>query len=129
MATILIIDDEQAHREHAAKILRAAGYHVQLAEGGAQGLERIAESAPDLVLCDAMMPEVDGYAVLEKVRANAATRCLPFAMFTALRVKGIRSEAKRLGAQDFLYKPYAAEELLAMVRRLLGSAGPAGPAS
>ena len=122
MATILVIDDEQLHRDHAAKILRDAGYDVQSAAGGEQGLERIAESAPDLILCDAAMPEVDGFAVLERLRADPKTRAVPFALFTAMKVRGVRTEAKQQGAQDFLNKPYKTEELLAMVQRLLGVA-------
>ena len=82
MAKILVIDDEQLHRDHAAKILLDAGYEVQLANGGAQGLARFAESAPHLVLCDAVMPEVDGFAVLERLRADPKGRDVPFAMFT-----------------------------------------------
>ena len=128
MAKILVIDDEQLHRDHAAKILRDAGYEVLVAEGGEQGLRRIAESMPDLVLCDAVMPEVDGFAVLERLRADPKSRAVPFAIFTAMRVKGVRSEAKQQGAQDFLNKPYKAEEQLAMVQRLLGEVDSAGPA-
>lgn len=119
MKKILVIDDEQLHREHAAKILRDAGYDVVTANDGKDGLERLAASTPDLVLCDGVMPELDGYGVLEKMRTDPATRDLPFAMFTALRVRGLRTEAKQQGAQDFLNKPYKSEELLEMVRRLL----------
>ena len=122
MARILVIDDEKMHRDHAAKILLGAGYEVQIAEGGAQGLEQIAQAAPDLVLCDAMMPEVDGYAILKAMQADPKCRSIPFALFTAMKFKGLRTDAKQQGAQDFLNKPYKNEELLDMVRRLLGGA-------
>ena len=119
MATILVIDDEQLHRDHAAKILRDAGYEVVTANDGKEGLEHVATLKPDLVLCDAVMPEVDGYGVLDKLRADPRFVHLPFAMFTALRVRGMRTEAKQQGAQEFLNKPYKSDELLEMVRRLL----------
>lgn len=121
MTKILIIDDEELHRDHAAKILLNAGYEVQVADGGARGLEHVAASAPDVILCDAVMPGMDGFAVLERIRADPKTRDLPFAMFTAMKVRGVRTEAKQQGAQDFLNKPYKNEELLDMVRRLLGA--------
>lgn len=122
MKRILVIDDEQLHRDHAAKILRDAGYDVVSAKDGKEGLELFAASAPDLVLCDTVMPEVDGYGVLEKIRADPASAHVPFAMFTALRVRGLRTEAKEQGAQEFLNKPYKSEDLLETVRRLLNPA-------
>lgn len=121
MARILVIDDEKMHRDHAAQILLGAGHEVQLAEGGAQGLERMAKAAPDLVLCDAMMPEVDGYAILKAMQADPKLSDVPFALFTAMKFKGLRTDAKQQGAQDFLNKPYKNEELLDMVKRLLGA--------
>ena len=119
MQKILVIDDEQLHLDHAAKILRDAGYEVITASDGREGLEILAASIPDLVLSDAMMPDVDGYGVLEKMREDPRLRDLPFAMFTGLRVKGLRTESKQQGAQEFLNKPYKSEDLLEVVRRLL----------
>lgn len=119
MATILVIDDEELHREHAAGILRGAGYQVQLAASGKEGLALATAARPDLVICDAMMPDLDGYGVLAQLRADPAMHSVPFAMFTAVRVRGLRTEAKAQGAQDFLNKPYKAGALLEMVRRLI----------
>ena len=119
MPKILVIDDEQAHRDHAASILRRAGFKVQTATDGKHALQQLELAAPDLIFCDAMMPELDGFEVLDKVRENPAFASVPFVFFTAMRFAGARSEAKQRGAQEYMVKPYKAEVLVSTARRLL----------
>lgn len=119
MPKILVIDDEQPHRDHAAGILRRAGFEVHTATDGKNALELLEQAAPDLIFCDAMMPEVDGFEVLDKVRDNPRFVGVPFVFFTAMRFAGARSEAKQRGAQEYMVKPYKAEALVANARRLL----------
>jgi len=69
--------------------------------------------------CDAMMPELDGFDVLDKVRENPEFASVPFVFFTAMRFAGARSEAKQRGAQEYMVKPYKAEVLVSTARRLL----------
>ena len=83
---ILAIDDDPDMRDLVAHILGRAGCQVEVAEHGAAGLERIRAHAPDLVLCDVNMPEMDGFATLEAVRADPGTSALPFVLlYNALR--------------------------------------------
>ncbi|UCH53371.1 MAG: response regulator [Pseudomonadota bacterium] len=118
-AHILVVDDITQNVKLLVDLLAAKGYQVQGASSGEQALAAIADSAPDLVLLDVVMPGLDGYEVCRRIRTNPATRMLPVIMVTALdptseRVKGIES-----GADDFITKPFSHAELLARVRSLL----------
>ena len=119
MLRILVIDDEQVHLEHAAAILRGAGFEVQTAGNGREGLEHLATWFADLIFCDVNMPELDGFEVLDRVRADPKNGSVPFVFFTAMRFKGVREEAKHRGAQEYMVKPYKTEVLVATARRLL----------
>jgi len=112
---ILAIDDDPSMLSLVSRILERAGYEVDVAAEGAEGLSRIRAHAPDLVLCDVQMPVMDGYATLESVRADAATATLPFVLLTALNDRDNVRRGMRLGADDFLFKPVRAEELLESV--------------
>jgi two-component system response regulator MprA len=114
---ILVVDDDQAVRESLRRSLEFNGYDVTLAQDGAEALAAIGGSAPDALVVDVMMPRLDG---LETTRAlRAAGNDLPILVLTARDSVGDRVEGLDAGADDYLTKPFALEELLARLRALL----------
>jgi DNA-binding NarL/FixJ family response regulator len=115
MKKILVIEDEPEMRRNLLTILRLEGYAVVGAENGRTGVELAQKNRPDLVVCDVMMPELDGYGVLRELRADPALERLPFIFLTA---KGERPDVRagmNLGADDYLTKPVAKADLLEAV--------------
>lgn len=117
MATVLVVDDEPdillLHRLN----LEAAGHEVILAADGMTALERIAERRPDCVVLDVMMPVLDGWGVLERLQAVAMPP--PVLVVSAKSTQADMEQARRLGAQDYLIKPFDRDVLIARVGALL----------
>ena len=115
---ILVVDDERAVRESLRRALELEGYEIELAEDGSQALERLeAEPEPDAMVLDILMPGVDGLEVSRTLRRKGSK--LPILMLTARTQVEDRVEGLDAGADDYLTKPFALEELLARVRALL----------
>jgi DNA-binding response OmpR family regulator len=111
--TILVIDDQKQVRDLLQEVLEQEGYRVIVAYDGAEGVTRVAQDNPDLVLLDVLMPKQDGWATLEKIRRISQ---VPVIMLTvqggvANKVRGL----ERGGADDYLVKPFGIEELIARI--------------
>ncbi|MEB3278117.1 MAG: EAL domain-containing protein [Lyngbya sp.] len=112
MTKILIIEDEDSIRENIAELLEIENFEVQTAANGIQGLERAKHIIPDLILCDVMMPKLDGYEVLTELRKHPETANIPFIFLTAKAERTDLRQGMNLGADDYLTKPCSSEELL-----------------
>lgn len=111
--TILIIEDNLEIREGTAEVLELAGeYNVLTAPDGKQGVDAAIKHRPDLILCDIMMPELDGYGVLYMLSKNDATADIPFIFLTAKTERSDLRKAMEMGADDYLTKPFDDVELL-----------------
>lgn len=117
--SVLIVDDNEHNREYARQVL-AEFWPVALAEGGAEALSALRVGLPALILLDLSMPEVDGWAVLEQVRAEAAWAGLPVVACSAHAMSGDKERALASGFDAYLTKPYRPQELIEMVSRYLG---------
>jgi len=119
MKTILLIEDNPDMRDNTTEILELAHYNVITAENGKQGIKLAQESSPDLIICDIMMPELDGYGVLHLLSKEPSTASIPFIFLTAKAEKNDYRKGMTLGADDYLTKPYDDVELLSAVETRL----------
>ena len=110
--TILVIDDNTDIRENTAEILELAGYKTLTAENGKKGVEAATKGKPDLIVCDIMMPELDGYGVLHLLRKNSGTENIPFIFLTAKTERSDFRKGMEMGADDYVTKPFEDIELL-----------------
>jgi DNA-binding response OmpR family regulator len=117
---ILVCDDDELLVDLLTYRLEAKGYQVSAARDGGEALERLGTDKPDAVVLDAMMPVIDGFEVLRRIREQAATANLPVVMLSARKQERDIVGALELGANDFVVKPFIPEELLARLARLLG---------
>ena len=115
MKKILVIDDNNDIRDNTAEILTLAGYQAYTAENGKRGVELALKEQPDLVICDIMMPELDGYGVLHLLKKNAETEKIPFIFLTAKTERGDFRKGMEMGADDYITKPFDDLELLKAV--------------
>ncbi|CCH54230.1 histidine kinase [Fibrisoma limi BUZ 3] len=115
---LLIIDDNADIRTYVRSVFEA-DYQIEEAEDGQQGLERATALTPDLVICDLMMPRLDGFGFCKALKTQDATSHIPVVMLTAKATVQDRIEGFELGADDYLTKPFQAQELGARVRNLL----------
>jgi DNA-binding NtrC family response regulator len=112
---ILVIDDTPANVKLLVDLLSVNGFNAVAASSGVEGLERAASAAPDLILLDVMMPDVDGFAVCERLKAEATTRDVPVIFLTALHETAEKVRAFSAGGVDYVTKPFEPRELLARV--------------
>ncbi|MEA3308887.1 MAG: adenylate/guanylate cyclase domain-containing protein [Chloroflexota bacterium] len=116
---ILVVDDNRQSNEMVQSLLRKEGYRVVAAFSGSEALLKVSEAAPDLILLDAMMPDITGFEVARTLRADPENHFCPILMLTALRDLQDKVKGLAAGADDFLSKPFNTVELLARVRSLL----------
>lgn len=119
MRTILVIEDDPDVRDNIQDLLTAEDYLVVPAADGREGLKEAHLRQPDLIICDVMMPDVDGYDVLRTLRTQPETLTIPFVFVTAKASRADQRAGMDLGADDYLVKPFTAEELLQAVRTRL----------
>ncbi len=112
MKTLLLIEDDADVRDNTAEILELAHYRVLKAENGKRGVDLARKEKPDLILCDIMMPELDGYGVLHLLSRSPDTAEIPFIFLTAKAERGDVRRGMDLGADDYLTKPFEESELL-----------------
>lgn len=112
MTKILLIEDNPDIRDNTSEILSLAGYEVSTAENGKIGVDLAQRIKPDLIICDIMMPELDGYGVLHILNKNEATAAIPFIFLTAKTEKNDIRKGMTLGADDYLTKPFDDTDLL-----------------
>jgi PAS domain S-box-containing protein len=118
-ARVLIVDDELHNRRVLEVMLGQEGFDLVTASGGEEALARVAEHPPDLILLDIMMPGMDGYRVVSRLKGDAASRNIPIIVITALDDREARMRGLSAGAEDFLTKPVDRAELYMRVRNLL----------
>lgn len=119
---ILVVEDDRAMSAGIRDVLDMAGYKVQLAENGREALEVLAGFRPDLIISDIMMPEMDGYELLEELRRQPQWAAVPFIFLTAKRQRADIRIGKQLGADDYLVKSVDLDDLLVVVRAKLDRA-------
>lgn len=119
MKTILIIEDDENVRENISEILELNGYVTHSAPNGKVGLKIALDLIPDLIVCDMMMPEMDGMEVLHHLREKHQLEHIPFIFLTAKVEKQDFRQAMKMGADDYLTKPFDLRELLESIRRRL----------
>lgn len=122
MKKILIIEDDTALRENTAELLEFSKYEVITAPNGKVGIEKAKQFLPDIIICDIMMPEVDGYGVLEAVSSDESTSKIPFIFLSAKTEHKEIRKGMDLGADDYLTKPFEEDELLSAIESRLAKA-------
>lgn len=121
MRKVLVIEDEEDLRANTVQILELEDFHTIEAANGRTGLQLAQEQRPDLIICDVMMPELDGYGVLTALRQDPATATIPFIFVTAKTSKADLRQGMELGADDYLKKPFTSPELVRAIATRLGT--------
>ncbi len=119
MKTILLIEDNADLRENTAELLEESNYKIITAENGKIGIELAINHLPDLIICDIMMPELDGYEVLEILSKNPLTETIPFVFLTARSENSDLRKGMSLGADDYITKPFKEVELIEAIETRL----------
>lgn len=118
MKKILIIDDEIKLREALVELFSFIGYQIFEAQDGQEGLEKVTIHQPDLILCDVMMPKLDGYGFL-KIHLNSINATIPVVLLTAKTEENDVLIGKKLGAKEYIKKPFSFQELKKIVEKYI----------
>ncbi len=122
MKRILLIEDDSALRENTSELLELSGYKVYTAPNGKIGIEKAIQETPNIIICDIMMPEIDGYGVLEAITLDEKTKHIPFIFLSAKTEHKEIRKGMDMGADDYLTKPFDEEELINAVESRLAKA-------
>ena len=115
MKTVLIIEDNLDIRENTGEILELTGFRVLSSEDGRHGITLAGDEKPDVILCDIMMPGIDGYQVFKELKANQATSSIPFIYVTASGERNEIKQAMEMGAYGYIRKPFDVDELVRLI--------------
>lgn len=119
---ILIVDDDLDSLKLIGLMLQRQGYEILVANSGGQALGKALHEQPDLVILDIMMPDMDGYETMKRIRANRRLAKIPLISVTAKAMKGDRQKCLNAGASDYISKPVDIDLLLALLRVWIGRA-------
>ena len=119
MKTVLIIEDNLEIRENTTEILELAGFAVINTENGTDGIAIAAKVKPHIILCDIMMPDVNGYQVIRELKGNPLTASIPFVYVTASGEKSEVKLAMDMGANGYVRKPFDVKELMQVINKCL----------
>ncbi|MCT4641175.1 MAG: response regulator [Bacteriovoracaceae bacterium] len=119
MNKIVLIEDDVVMRQNTCEILELAGYKVETAQDGAMGVSLVQKFLPDLIVCDIMMPKMNGFEVFNTLAASDKTNSIPFIFLTAKSDKGDVREGMAMGADDYITKPFEADDLVNAIKARL----------
>ena len=119
MAKILVVEDNEMNQDMLCRRLKRKGFDVTLAEDGAKGVAMAESEAPDLILMDMSLPEIDGWEATQRVKANEATGAIPIIALTAHAMTQDREKAMNAGCDEFATKPVEFPDLLGKIRQFL----------
>lgn len=117
MKTVLLIEDNLDVRETTMEILELAGFKVVAANNGKEGIIEAVNSKPDIILCDILMPELNGYEVIKQLKNNPETASIPFIYVTASGEKNEVKLAMAMGANGYIRKPFESSELVSAINQ------------
>lgn len=120
MSDILIVEDNPVNQKLIAFLLARAGYSYEVAENGADALQRLDKNQFKLVLMDMMMPVMNGYDATKAIRSNPKHQHLPVIALTANAMKGEDEKCRQVGCDDYIAKPYSKDQILSAIHRLIG---------
>lgn len=116
--TIFAVDDSRTMRDMLRIALTEAGFEVHLAEDGEDGLEKLADLSPDVIITDINMPKLDGFGFIEGARRSEAHRGVPILVLTTESAPELRQRAKSAGATGWIVKPFDREKLVSVIHRV-----------
>lgn len=122
MKKLLLIEDDAVLRHNTAELLELSNYNVITASNGKVGIEKAKKELPNIIVCDIMMPQLDGYGVLEALTQNEDTRYIPFIFLSAKTERKDVRKGMDLGADDYITKPFSEEELISAIESRLAKA-------
>ncbi len=118
---ILVVEDEESLLKLESILFTSKGYQVTGVRGGKEALASIAKQAPDLIVLDLMLPDMDGFEVCRHIKENEATRAIPVVMLTAKKSSRDLEHGKQVGADAYITKPFKSVKVLEVIEELLGN--------